>query len=336
ECLVTLTKLLAPFIPFIAEELYQNLVRSHDGSASLTTGGSASLTTGGSASLTTGGDAPASVHLCDWPEANAGLVDQGLNDEMRLVMRLASLGRSARSKAGIKVRQPLPRVFVKLRSTAEEEALRRMEAQLLDELNVRELVSIQDESDFLRYEVKPNLPLLGPKYGADIGKIGEALAEQDAAAVAAAVAQGRAVEVAGHQLEPGEILVSTAEREGFASAQEAGYIVVVDTEVPPELRDEGLARELVHRIQNLRREAGFDIADRITTYWQARLPDGQGDPSTGSGQALRRVIERHADYIMGETLSLSLVEGDPPSEAHRSEQTVDGHKVVLGVERATS
>ena len=98
-------------------------------------------------------------------------------------------------------------------------------------------------------------------------------------------------------------------------------MVALDTEVPPELRDEGLARELVHRLQNLRREAGFEIADRITTYWQ-------GDDD------VRRVLEAHGGYVRDETLSLSLVEGDPPAEAHRSEQTVDGHDVVLGVERA--
>ena len=135
------------------------------------------------------------------------------------------------------------------------------------------------------------------------------------------VAQGQGVEAGGHRLEPDEVLVSTVEREGFASAQESGYVVVVDTEVPPELRDEGLARELVHRIQSLRREAGFNISDRITTYWQ-------GDDD------VRRVLAAHAEYVRGETLSLALEESDPPSEAHRSEQTVDGHQVVLGVVRA--
>jgi isoleucyl-tRNA synthetase len=325
EALVTLSKLIAPFMPFVAEELYQNLVRANDASA------------------------PASVHLCDWPQANLSLIEpkhatfpaavasasaralsaEFIVEPMRLVMRLVSLGRSARSKAQIKVRQPLPRVFVKVRAPVEEDALRRMESQLLDELNVRALVVIHDESDFVRYEVKPNLPVLGPKYGGDVGKIRQALAAQDPAAVAAAIAQGRSIAAAGYQLEPGELLVTTVEREGFASAQEAGYIVVVDTELTPELRDEGLAREIVHRIQNLRRDAGFDISDRITTYWQ-----GDGDPSAGSGQALRRVLAQHAAYVQGETLSLSLVEGAPPADAHRSEQNVDGHAVVLAVQRA--
>jgi isoleucyl-tRNA synthetase len=303
ECLVTLSKLLSPFIPFLADELYENLVRSVDGGA------------------------PASVHLCDWPAADASLIDTILNDEVRVVMRLASLGRSARSKAGIKVRQPLPRVFVKARAAIEEDALRRMRAQLLDELNVREIVAIHDESDFLRYEVRPNLPALGPKYGAAVAEIRRALAEQDPAALAALVAEGKQLEVAGYQLEPAEVLVTTVEQEGYASAQEAGYIVVVDTEVPAELRDEGLAREIVHRIQNLRRDAGFDVSDRITTYWQS-------DPSTGSGQALRRVLSAFAEYVKGETLSVELIEGEPPAKAHRSEQEVDGHNLTLGVRKA--
>jgi isoleucyl-tRNA synthetase len=298
ETLATLAKLLAPLMPFLAEELYQNLVRSTEGAA------------------------PPSVHLCDWPQADASLINPALNDEVRLVMRLASLGRSARSKAQIKVRQPLPKVFVKVRAKIEEDALDRLAPQLLDELNVRELVAVHDESDFLDYEVRPNLPALGPKYGQAVGAIRKALAEQDPTAVAATVAEGRSIEVAGHRLEPDEVLVTTVEREGFASAQEAGYIVVVDTEVPPELLDEGLAREIVHRIQNLRRDAGFDISDRITTHWQ-------GD------EDVRRVLAAHEAYVKGETLSTKLVEQEPPADAHRSEQSVDGHKITLGLARTS-
>jgi isoleucyl-tRNA synthetase len=267
------------------------------------------------------------VHLCDWPVADASLISAELNDEMRLVMRLASLGRSARSKAQIKVRQPLARVYVKVRASVEEDALRRMESQLRDELNVHEVTLIHQEGDFLRYEVRPNLPVLGPKYGKDVGKIREALAAQDAGAVAVAVGEGKSIDAGGVTLEPGEVLVSAVEREGYASAQEAGYVVVVDTEVPAELRDEGLARELVHRIQNLRRDAGFDISDRITTYWQ-------GEPRSGGGD-VRRVIAAHEDYIKGETLSLAIEEAPLPDGAHREEQDVDGHAVVLGVVRAS-
>ncbi len=234
ECLVTLTKLLAPFTPFVAEEMYQNLVRSADG------------------------DSPESVHLADWPRADSSLVDQPLMDETRLIMRVVSLGRAARSRAGIKVRQPLSRVVVKPRYPVEGEGLRRLEAQLLEELNVSAL----------------------------------------------SVAAG----------EP--------ELEGLVVASDdAGYTVGLDTVITPELADEGLARELVHRIQGLRKAAGFEISDHIVTYYQG-------------SERLRQVLARHGDYVRRETLSREIAEGSPPSEAYGEEQTVDGQTVALAVRRA--
>jgi len=299
--LVALAKLLAPFTPFLAEEIYQNLVRSNDDSA------------------------PESVHLCDWPQSDASLIDEGLNREVRLAMRLASLGRSARSKAGIKVRQPVQRIYIKVASD-EKDPLGRITDQLREELNAKEILPMGDEADFVRYDVLPNLPLLGPKLGKDVGRVRSALAAMDADAVAAAVERGESVDVAGVALAPDEMLVNAVEQEGFASAQEAGYLVVVDQELSPELLDEGLAREIVHQIQNMRRDAGFDISDRITTYWQ-------GDPSTSSGQALGRVFETHADYMKAETLSVTLENSEPPTDAHREEDTIDGHALVLGVRK---
>jgi isoleucyl-tRNA synthetase len=182
-------------------------------------------------------------------------------------------------------------------------------------------VPIRDESDFLNYDVKPNLPVLGPKHGKDVGKIRQALAQQDPKAVAASISAGHSIEAAGYSLEPSEVLVTTVEKEGFASAQEAGYVVVLDTEITDELRDEGLAREIVHRIQNLRKDAGFEINDRITTYVQ-------------SDNEVWRVLRAHEQYVRDETLSLDLVDGAPPATAHSETQSVDGHAVTLGVEKA--
>jgi isoleucyl-tRNA synthetase len=207
----------------------------------------------------------------------------------------------------------------------EQDALPRMAGQLEEELNVREVVPIRDESDFLNYDIKPNLPVLGPKYGRDVGKIRQALSKQDPNAIAASIAAGHNVEAGGFSLEPSEVLVTTVEKEGFASAQEAGYVVVLDTEITDELRDEGLAREIVHRIQNLRKDAGFEISDRITTYI---------DPSTGSGSEIWRVLRAHEQYVKDETLSLAIVDGPPPPSAHSEEESVDGQRVTLGVERA--
>jgi len=241
-CLVTLCKLMAPFTPFVADEIYQNLVRSVDE------------------------EAPESVHLADWPEADESLVDQRLMDETRLVMRVVSLGRAARSRAGIKVRQPLSRVVVRTRSPSEGRGLQRLESQILEELNVKSLD----------------------------------LAEGD-----------------------GALDSLPADRRGLTVAEdEAGYAVGLDTAVTPELADEGLARELVRRIQNLRKAAGFEISDHIATYYQ-------GPPR------LRAVLQKHGDYVRQETLSDELTEGPPPTGvgAHAEEQKIDGESITLAVLR---
>ena len=296
RCLVTLCHLLAPFTPFLAEEMYQNLVRSVDASA------------------------PESVHLSSWPEAEPSQVDERLAEDMRLVMRIVSLGRAARSKAGVKVRQPLSTLYVKLRSRAEAKALSRLQALLLDELNVKDISVMESEEEFLSYEVKPDLSVLGPRYGGQVGAIQEALRRADPASVARAVASGAPVRIDGWELTAEDVLVSSVDREGYASAEEAGYVAVVATALTPELADEGLAREVVHRLQTMRRNAGFDIADRIVTYYQG-------------GEALRRVMQRFADYVRQETLSLELVEGEPPPGAHVETHTLDGQEVTLAVQR---
>ncbi len=264
--------------------------------------------------------APDSVHLAFWPEADLSQVDERLSEDMRLVMRIASLGRAARSKAGVKVRQPLSTLYVKLRGHAEAEALSRSQAVLLDELNAKELAVIESEEQFLSYQVKPDLSVLGPRYGGQVGAIQEALRRADPASVARAVASGTPVRIDGWELTAGDVLVSSVDREGYASAEESGYTVVVATELTPELVDEGLAREVVHRLQTMRRNAGFEIADRIVTYYR-------GD------DALRRVMQRFADYVRQETLSLELVDGEPPAGAHVETHTLDGQKVTLGVQR---
>ena len=296
RCLVTLCHLLAPFTPFIAEEMYQNLVQSVDGSA------------------------PDSVHLASWPEADPSQVDERLSEDMRLVMRIVSLGRAARSKAGVKVRQPLPTLYVKLRSHAEAESLSRLQALLVDELNVKSISVIESEEEFLSYEVKPDLSALGPRYGGQVSAIQEALRRADPASVARAVASGMPVRIDGWELTAEDVLVSSVDREGYASAEEASYVVVVATALTPDLADEGLAREVVHRLQTMRRNAGFEISDRIVTYYQG-------------GEALRRVMQRFADYVRQETLSLELVEGEPPADAHVETHTLDGQKVTLAVQR---
>ncbi len=322
--LTTLARLLAPFTPFLAEELWANLARSIDG------------------------DAPESVHLADWPDlvplrpepsggqvslkasgtAGGGLtgsarlkvIDESLNAETQLVKRVASMGRAARAKAALKVRQPLTAVFVKPRSAAEREVLTRHEALLVEELNVKALTLLDDEAEVVALEVKANLPVLGPRLGRELGIVRAqlgALVEQEV--VEELRANGHIV-VAGHTLTDVDILVQMREREGFAFVSEAGYTVAIATAVTPELADEGVARELVRHIQDLRREADFELSDRITT-WCA------GDESVD------RVLAAHGDYVQGETLSVELFTEPPPADAQQTAFTLDGVEVVVGVRR---
>ena len=296
-CLTGFIRLLAPFAPFIADEMYRNLVRSVDN------------------------DAPESVHLTDFPVADRSLIDAELSEAMRLAMRVASLGRAARQKAQIKVRQPLQRVMVAVERKNEEEALLgTIEAQVLEELNVKG-VQILERAGITRFiALKPNLALLGPKLGDQLPMVTKAL-ESPSVTMATTALAGQAVEVEGHKLEPGEVLVVTTEVEGYAVAREGPYLVAVDTTLTDDLRDEGLARELVHRIQTMRRSADFQITDRIVTWYA-------GDERTA------RVMAQHGDYVRQETLSTELREGEPDTGAYTEEAKLDGVVVKLGVKRA--
>ncbi|MFC1977832.1 isoleucine--tRNA ligase [Chloroflexota bacterium] len=237
ECLVTLTKLLAPLTPFLAEELYQNLVCS------------------------VLPEAPESVHLTDFPVADESKIDQQLSADIRLVMKVSSLGRAVRSQAGIKVRQPLSCLFVEVGSW-QKNALKRLESQVLEEVNTKAL-ELVDNSKLVLERLK-----------------------------------------------------------GGRIAEDAGVIVVLDTEITLELAAEGMAREIVHRVQMMRRSNGFDIADHIDTYYR-------GD------DYIEQVMTESAtaDYIKQETLSRQLVAGVPEEGAFTESYKLGGHEILLGVKR---
>jgi len=300
ECLTTLIRLLAPFTPFIVEEIYQNLVRSLDD------------------------DAPESVHLADYPEADASLIAEDLIADTRLLMRLVSLGHSARNRAGIKVRQPLAECAVKLRSPEEESRLVALKSQLVEELNVKGLRFVEDESELVNYQISGIPSLLGKKYGALFPKIRVALAEMDPAEVVSRVHSRQPIEiVVGEQsisLLPDELNVKTIDRPGYSVSGEGGYLVAISTALTDELLQEGLSREIIRRIQTMRKEAGFRIEDTITTYFQADTP-------------LLEVLSTWGDYIQQETLSVELLNQESPEEAYEGEHSLGAHKITLGLVR---
>jgi isoleucyl-tRNA synthetase len=270
ECLESVTRLLAPFVPFVSEKIYQNLVRA------------------------IAPDAPISVHMATWPDADPARLDRRLLAETAVVQRVVGLGRAARNSSRLKVRQPLARLLVRVPDDAAEAAVRRHEDQILDELNVKRLELVARDATLVSYRIKPNLPVIGKRYGKLIPAIREYLATADSAAIAAAVARGVAQTfvVSGQELtiEPNDLLVESASAEGLACAEESGYLVGLDTRLNDELRREGLARELVRAVQEARKQAGLEVADRI-----ALLIEGDA--------AVAAALEHHRDYVMSETLA---------------------------------
>lgn len=273
ECLETLSRLLAPFIPFAAETLYQRLHSHHE--------------------------APfASVHLADWPKAEAALIDAELLMGGAVLQKVVGLGRSARAESGHRVRQPLPEVLVRVRSAEEQAVLERWTAELLDELNVKSLRFLGSNEEFLDYDLKPNLRIVGRKYGKIVPALKQRLTEVSGKEVAAAVASGQpyAIEVEGQtlQLEPDEVLVEARSPEGYAAQEDGGYLAALSTELTAELEREGLARDIVRHVQELRKSSGLDISDRI----DLRL--------SGQAEMLATAVSEHRESIMSETLALTL------------------------------
>ena len=256
--LSTLSKIIAPYVPFMAEEIYQNLVRNFDESA------------------------PESVHLCSFPVADESMIDPRLEEGMNNVLKLVVLGRAARNGSNLKNRQPLSKLFYNGRYELSND----LKELVQDELNVKSVEHSQDSNVFVSYDLKPQLRTLGPKYGALLGKIRELLASKADEIVQAIKngslfrfnLDGKLIELA-----KDDVLINMRNKEGYSSESDGETTVVLDTELTPELIDEGIEREIVSKIQNMRKEAGFEVTDHIVVGYKA------------SGEA-KRIFER-AEFL---------------------------------------
>ncbi len=309
QVLTTLCRLLAPFMPFVTEAMYQNLVRSVDL------------------------DALESVHHTGWPQADPAAVDEDLLARMALARQVVALGHSARNSRSIKLRQPLACALVHLESGADE-----LDEELLalvrDELNVKRVKFVEAMEELVTYRLLPDNKVLGPRFGKRFPAVRAALAAQDPLAalrrlrarlplrLELALSEAEGVEGKEVELAPQEVLVREEPREGLAVASEQDVTVAVDTVLTPELVAEGLAREVVRRVQNLRKKAGFNLDDRVVTIYQA-------------GGELTEAIEAWRDFIAAETLSVELRAGPPDEGATVGEDRVGGHSLRLGVRKAT-
>jgi len=299
ECLVTVAKLTAPFTPFVAESLYQNLVAD--------------------------GEEPESVHLADWPEYEEELIDLGLSGRMSAARRVVGLGRAARNAAAIKTRQPLREVIVVDEGSdgaSIREGVESLKEIVLDELNVKELAFGEAEDVFV-YDLKPDLGIVGPKYGRLVPGIRAALAAAPAeVGVRAAAGESVAIDVEGKgiSLPPEELLVEPKQREGYALEREVGLAVALRTDLDQDLVDEGLVRELVHRVQNLRREKGFEIEENIRVGLS-------GNPRVSS-----LLEDRWGEYFRAEVLAKELDLDAVAPESSFENVTVDGEALWVRVE----
>jgi len=300
QVLTTLCRLLAPLVPFVTEAMYQNLVRSVDP------------------------DAVASVHQTDWPQADLDAVDEELLARMALARQVVALGHSARNSQNIKLRQPLARALVH-RQEGVEDLDEELVELVWDELNVKGVAFVEDVTELVTYRLLPDNKVLGPRFGKRFPAVRAQLSALDPLAAVRRLQAGLPLqlEVEGEPVElaPDEVLVREEPREGLAVASERGLTVAIDTVITPELRAEGLAREVVRRVQNLRKDAGFNLDDRIVTTYQA-----EGE--------LAEAIEACRSFIAEETLSVELDAGAPDEQTAVADDQVDGYSLRLGIRKA--
>jgi isoleucyl-tRNA synthetase len=294
--LVGLSRLLAPFVPFVSEAMHQNLVRSVDS------------------------EAPESVHHCDWPVRDS--VDEVLNSEMALVLRLVSLGHAARNKANRKLRQPLSEIAFAVGLDKEREVVMRYADLVGDELNVKNVRLLDVTAEVVSYQLKPLPKQLGQKYGSQFPVLRNAILGLDPREASTQLQAGKSVEVKvngkNFEILPDEVEVIVEAKEGFSTASEGGYLAALTTELTRELELEGLAREFVRRVQDVRKSADLNVNDRI-------------DVQYSSSSQVAEAVEFHQQYITEETLATSLKKVKKPTGDFQEEYKFGNEKLVVAI-----
>ncbi len=292
--LVTMSKLCAPYIPFLSEAIYQNLVVNNVPGA------------------------PESVHLCDFPVSDSSAIDPEMEKQMEALLEVIQLGRACRNTANLKVRQPVQKLYV--RGASFEKAYQEL---CEDELNVREVIFTEDARAFTTYSLKPQMRTLGPKYGKLLRQIGEHLKEMDGNDVVDAFGRGEEVcftldgtEV---RLAAADVLTEPMQKPGFAAAEDRGVTVVLDTNLTEELIAEGYAREVISKLQTMRKDAGFEVTDRIRMTFEA-------------DDELAAVLEKYEEMICKATLTMEITRGAAEGEASKA-WDINGKQAVLSIAR---
>ncbi len=294
--LVTLSKLLAPFTPFMAESMYQNLVRTQDETA------------------------PESVHFCDFPVADAAMIDKEIERQMAAVENAVQLGRACRNLSNMKVRQPLSTLYISGASFGEE-----YKTLVESELNVKNVQFIKNAGEFVNYDLKPNFMTLKSRYGRFLGRMRGELQKLDGAAVVAAFERGETVTLTMDNtdiiLNKEDVLVEAVKKEGYTSQVDGALTVVLDTNLTPELIDEGYAREMISKVQAMRKEAGFDVTDRIQV-------------TVETSDKAQSAIAHFTDMVQKAVLATSLTFAPAADTAFVRENDLNGEKATIGITKA--
>ena len=292
--LVTICKAAAPMIPFMTEDIYQNLVRSIDK------------------------DAPESIHLCDFPEVDEKLIDKKLEDDMEDLLEVVVMGRACRNASNIKNRQPIGNMYIK----ADFELSQFYVDIIADELNVKNVTFTDDVRDFSSYSFKPQLKTVGPKFGKQLGEIRNALSSLDGNAAMDEVNATGALKLtlpSGEVvLEKDDLLIDIAQTEGYVSESDNKITVVLDTKLTPDLLEEGFVREIISKVQTMRKEAGFEVMDKITVFAK-------------DNEKVINILNANADEIKSEVLATDIVTGS--TDGYEKSWNINGEEVVMAVKK---
>ena len=293
-CLVTLSKLAAPMIPFMTEEIYQNIVAGIDPNA------------------------PESIHLCDYPVCDESMIDPELEANMDHVLKIVVLGRAARNESGIKNRQPIAKMMVKAPFDIPEF----FQKIIVDELNIKKVELTEDADNFINYTFKPQLKTVGPKFGKLLGGIRKALSEIDGkAAMKELKAEGEIkLDINGNEVALAEedLLIDMAQTEGFETQSDGRNTVVLDKTLTPELLEEGFVRELISKIQTMRKEAGFEVMDRIKVY-------------ASGNEKIQQIMLDNKETIAHDVLADEFIFGE--TAGYTKNWKINSEPVTLGVEK---
>ncbi|MBQ3394503.1 MAG: isoleucine--tRNA ligase [Oscillospiraceae bacterium] len=290
--LLTVVKAAAPMIPFMTEEIYQNIVRTNDKSA------------------------PESVHMCLFPEADESMIDTDLERDMGLVLQASTLARAARNAANIKNRQPLGKMYVKADRQLSDYYL----SIIADELNVKEVEEISDASGYISYSFKPQLKILGPKFGKKLGEVRNALSALDGNAAKKSLDENGYLTLSLSDgditLTAEEVLIETKQTEGFECVSEGNVIVALDTHLTDELIEEGFVREIISKLQTMRKEADFNVMDNIDVYM-------------AGNEKIKAIADRNADFIKENVLAVNILEGS--ADGYTKDWDINGENVTFTV-----